>query len=78
MAQTVKIDPETHALLRRMADADRVSMQEQLARAVKALQRARFFHQMARGYAQLTPEERAQDAEEMALWDQTLGDGAEE
>jgi hypothetical protein len=78
MAQTVKIDAETHALLRQMAEEDRVSMQEELARAVRALQRARFFHQMAQGYAHLTPQERAEDAEGMALWDKTLSDGASE
>ena len=78
MAQTVKIDPETHALLRQLAEEDHVSMQEQLSRAVKALQKERFFRQLALGYAQLTPQERAEDATETALWDQTLGDGTSE
>jgi hypothetical protein len=77
VAQTVKIDPKTHALLRQLAEEDHVSMQEQLARAVKAMQRARFFHQMAQGYVQQSSDERAEDAAEMILWDQTLGDGVE-
>jgi hypothetical protein len=78
MAQTVKIDPETHAVLRRLAEEEGVSMQEQLSRAVKALQRERFFRQLALGYAQLTPEEQAEDATETALWDQTLRDETSE
>jgi hypothetical protein len=75
MAQTVKIDPETHALLSRLAADDGVSLQEELARSVRARRKEQFFQQMAAGYAQMTDAERAEDAEEAVLWDRSLADG---
>lgn len=77
MAQTVKIDPETHALLSQLAADDDVSLQEELARSVRARRKERFFQQMAAGYEQMTDAERAEDAEEAALWDRSLPDGLE-
>jgi hypothetical protein len=78
MAQTVRIDEPTHALLRELADADEVSLHEELARAVRARKKERFFAEMRAGYAQMTDAERAEEAEELALWDQTLLDGLED
>lgn len=78
MAQTVRIDEPTHAMLRELADADELSLHEELALAVKARRREKFFAEMRAGYAQMTEEERAEDAAELALWDQTLLDGLED
>jgi hypothetical protein len=78
MAQTVRIDEETHSLLRRLAEADGVTLHEELARAVKARRKERFFEEMARGYEARTPDERAEDEREIALWDPALADGSEE
>lgn len=75
MAQTVRIDEATHALLRELADADQLSLHEELALAVQARRRERFFAEMHAGYARMTETERAEDAEESALWDRALGDG---
>jgi hypothetical protein len=75
MAQTVRIDESTHALLRELADADQLSLHEELALAVQARRRERFFAEMHAGYARMTVAEREEDAEEGALWDSALGDG---
>jgi hypothetical protein len=78
MAQTVRIDEETHALLRQLADADKLSLNEELALAVRARRKERFFAEMHAGYAQMPGDERAEDAAETALWDNALGDGVDE
>lgn len=75
MAQTVRIDAKTYATLRKLADLENVSIVEELARAVRVLDQQRFFERLSDQYAALTPEERAEDAAELALWDATLGDG---
>jgi hypothetical protein len=77
MAQTVRIDESTHALLRELADADHLSLQEELALAVQARRRERFFADLNAGYAQMREDERAEDEAESALWDKSLGDGLE-
>jgi hypothetical protein len=78
MAQTVRIDEETHALLRQLADADNLSLSEELALAVGARRKERFFAEMHAGYAQMPGAERADAAAETALWDNALGDGLDE
>ena len=75
MAQTVRIDENTHELLRDLARADGVSLNEELTRAVQARKRERFFADMAAGYAALTDKERQEEATERALWDRTARDG---
>jgi hypothetical protein len=77
MAQTVRINESTHALLRQLADADNISLNEELELAVQARRKERFFAEMHAGYAQLPETERAEDAAENALWDHALGDGLE-
>jgi hypothetical protein len=78
MAQTVRIDEPTHALLRELANADGVSLSEELGRAVRARKRERFFADLTAGFAALSADERAEDARETALWETTLADGAGE
>jgi hypothetical protein len=77
MAQTVRIDPETYDLLSQLAEEDRVTLQEELTRSVKARRKERFFEQMTEGYGAMTADELAEDAAELALWDTTLADGSE-
>jgi hypothetical protein len=77
MAETVRIDEGTHGLLRDLAEADGVSLSEELARAVQARRRERFFAELAAGYAALTGKERDDEATELARWDGTLRDGDE-
>jgi hypothetical protein len=78
MAQTVRIDERTHALLRELADADRLSLQDELALAVQARKKERFFAELHAGYAQLTDAERAEEAAEAAVWDEALADGLDD
>lgn len=75
MAQTVRIDEATHSLLRELADADDVSLREELALAVQARKKEKFFSEFAAAYADMTTEERAEEAAEMAVWDSAPGDG---
>jgi hypothetical protein len=75
MAQTVRIDEPTHALLRELADADGVTLHEELGRAVRARKRERFFAELTAGFAALSSEERDEDACETAVWDVTSADG---
>lgn len=78
MAQTVRIDEATHALLRELADADEVSLHEELALAVKARKKEKFIAEFHAAYAEMTEEERAEEAAEMAVWDSALLDGLED
>jgi hypothetical protein len=75
MTQTVRIDETTHALLKQLADADQVTMQEELARAVQARRRERFFAQMTAGYLDRSSDEVREDEAETALWDGASSDG---
>jgi hypothetical protein len=75
MAQTVRIDEATHALLRELADADKLSLNDELALAVQARRKERFFAELHAGYAQMTEAERAEEAAENALWDKAAADG---
>lgn len=75
MSLTVRIDEPTHALLRELADADNLSLNDELALAVKARKKEQFFAAMKAGYEAMTAEERAEEAAEMAVWDTALGDG---
>lgn len=78
MAQTVRIDEATHTLLRELADADEVSLHEELALAVKARKKEKFIAEFHAAYAEMTEAERAEEAAEMAVWDSALLDGLED
>lgn len=78
MAQTsLRINESTHALLRQLADAEGVSLVEELDRAVQARHRELFFDELKAGYAAMTSSERAEDAAEVQAWDMALADGLE-
>jgi hypothetical protein len=78
MALTVRIDEATHALLKQLADDDNLNLNEELALAVKARKKEKFFAEMRAGYAAMTAEQRGEDAAEMAPWDGALGDGLDD
>jgi hypothetical protein len=78
MAQTVRIDELTHALLRELADADNLSLNDELALAVQARKKERFFAEFHTAYADMTDPERAEEASEIAVWDSALGDGLDD
>jgi hypothetical protein len=80
MAATVRIAESTHRALAEVAKAERITMQAALTRAVEAYRRHVFLAGLADDFARLKEDPRAWAAEqaERALWDQALGDGAEE
>ena len=78
MAQTVRIDESTHALLKLMADDDDVSLSEELTRAVHARKRERFFEKMTAGYAAMSETGREENEAESAVWDNVSFDGLED
>lgn len=74
---TVRIRPETHEKLRKLADESGESMPDTLERAVDALYRREFLRGLADDYARLKadPKNWADELKERKLWDRTLGDG---
>jgi predicted N-formylglutamate amidohydrolase len=78
MAQTVRIDEATHALVRELADADNLSLNDELALAVQARRKERFFAEFHAAYAEITDVERLEEATENAVWDSALGDGLDD
>lgn len=76
MASTVRIDPQAHATLQRIARAKKVSLQEALHLAVDAYRTQLFLEGVAKDYAVLreTPEEWKQELAEREAWDVTLLD----
>ncbi|MBI2059183.1 MAG: toxin-antitoxin system protein [Nitrospirae bacterium] len=75
----VRLSPETHALLRKMAADSQESMQVLVGRAVEHYRRERLLEDVNRAYARTLgdPLERQQIGEEREVWDQTLADGLE-
>ena len=80
MATNVRIQPETYAKLRSLAQGAGVSMPEVLAEAVDDLFRKRFIDECNAAYARLRADPKAwkEELEERALWDCTLADGLED
>jgi len=72
MSLNIRIDEATHATLKELAEKDDASLQEEVRRAVEAYRRERFFAELSASYARMTPEQRAEEAAELALWDVTL------
>ncbi len=77
MAETVRIDPASHAALAEIAKAKAIPLAEALRRAVELLRRELFFEQMNAGYAALRadPDAWAEEQREVAAWDATSSDG---
>jgi hypothetical protein len=80
MAETVRIDPTSHAALAEIARAKNIALSEALARAVAAYRREVFLEQMSAGFAALRadPKAWAQEQAERALWDDASADGLED
>lgn len=80
MATNVRIQPETHAKLRQLAQEAGVSMPEVLDEAIDDLYRKRFLEECNRAYARLRadPKAWADELAERKLWDVTLADGLED
>jgi hypothetical protein len=79
MAETIRIDPVSHASLAQIAKAKQIPLSEALARAVEAYRRDVFFEALAAGYRALRadPKAWAEETAERELWETTSSDGLE-
>lgn len=74
---TMRVDLATRQLVGELADEERATMQEIIARAVSLYRRERLFARMAAGWAAMTEEDRAAERADAGAWDATLADGHE-
>ncbi len=76
---TVRVDGESHAVLRRIAARTGQSMQSVLAKAIEEYRRKSFLEDANAAFAALRADPRAwrREQRERAAWDVTLGDGQE-
>lgn len=74
---TIRISPETHALLRELAAGEQLTMQAVLRKAVESYRRQQFLEQANAAFAALRkdPEAWREEVEERKRWEQTLLDG---
>ena len=72
---TMRVDLATRKLVGELADEERATMQEIIARAVAVYRRERLFARMADGWAAMTDQERAAERSEAEDWDASLADG---
>jgi hypothetical protein len=72
---TMRVDLATRQLVGELADEERASMQEIIARAVGLYRRERLFARMAAAWAAMPEEERASERADADAWDATLADG---
>jgi predicted transcriptional regulator len=73
----VRVDVETHEVLKRLAEQDSEPMQSILAKAVERYRRARFLEDANEDFARLKarPKEWQSYLAEREAWDGTLQDG---
>lgn len=80
MAETVRIEPATHAALAEIARAKHLSLTEALSRVVEAYRREMLIQALDEDYAALRadPEAWREELQERELWDPTNLDGLED
>jgi Spy/CpxP family protein refolding chaperone len=80
MAETIRIDPKSHAALADIARAKHIPLSEALARAVEAYRRELLIQAMDADYAALRADSRAwaQEQTERAAWETTNADGLQD
>jgi predicted DNA-binding protein len=74
----IRLSDTTHDKVRKLSESSGKTITNIVARAVARYERDEFFRELKEQYAALTPEERAEDAAEIALWDNALADGLED
>ena len=77
---TIRVSTETRDLLHQLAQTSGASMQQVLETALHQYRRRQFLEALNTAYAAMRDEPRvqAEEAEELAAWDNTLLDGLEE
>ena len=80
MTTTVRIKPDTHALLSQLAAESGETMQDVLAHALESYRRQRILAQTNAAYAALREDHLAHKAleDERSAWDSALLDGLDE
>lgn len=80
MAETIRIDPKSHAALADIARAKHIPLSEALARAVEAYRRELLIQAMDADYAALRADSKdwAQEQTERAAWETTNADGLQD
>lgn len=74
---TVRIDPDSHRRLKRLAEAEQVSLQVLLEKALRHYEKTCFFKRLDSDFARLNADSVASEqyrAEESA-WDATISEG---
>ena len=74
---TMRVDLATRQLVGELAEEERASMQEIIARAVSLYRRERLFARMGMAWTAMSEEDRAAERADAAAWDATLADGDE-
>jgi hypothetical protein len=74
---TIKVSVQTRDRLKKLADADHLTMDAELARTLDKAEDARFWDGVQADYARLRadPRQWADYVTELAEWDNTAGDG---
>jgi hypothetical protein len=79
VSQTIRIEPEAHAILTEIARQTHTTLTETLSRAVATYRQEVFMRGLAADFAALhsDPNQWADEREERLAWDQTNADGLE-
>jgi hypothetical protein len=77
---TIKVSAETRDRLKRLADAEQSTMEAALAKVLDQAEESRFWQGVKDDYARLQddPEQWSDYVNELAEWDQTVGDGLDD
>ena len=77
---TIKVSVQTRDRLKRLADEDHLTMDAELARTLDQAEDARFWEGVRADYARLQadPQEWADYGNELAEWDNAVGDALDE
>jgi predicted transcriptional regulator len=77
---TIKVSTETRDRLKKLADADQITMDAELAMALDKVENARFWQGVQDDYARLQadPEQWSDYVSELAEWDRTVSDGLDD
>lgn len=73
----IRVDERVRDTAARLAREQNTTIAEVVGVAIEDARRKHFWERVYAAEAALTPQERAEDAAERALWDVTLADGLE-
>ena len=77
---TIKVSAETRDRLKKLAEAEQSTMEAALAKVLDQAEEARFWQGVKDDYARLQddPDKWSDYVNELAEWDQTVGDGLDD